>query len=347
MTATLPPVDMQSAELAEWFRAQAPRLNALLAEWAEKAVRFENCEGWRGTGSRSCAHWFVNACDLSRPFAEALLRAGHCAEQLPEVREAFQRGDLSLEKVRLISTVATPDDQTEWVTQALRTTPPQLARQTREARTAGRTAPEMEHLQRSLRYLHTWNNEVGMLRISGALPREDGWFVKAALTNHANALAEKRDRGIVLDLDPAEDPGGAREADALVALCIAASGGAGEDHPPVPVQMHVHVDLGVLTGENPAGRGHLEEGPALSLELLETLGCDASVKAIVERDGVEVGATRERRIIRELGAAHGAEPGRHLPAPGLREAGDRHPRPPPLVLAERWAERGVESPQPL
>ncbi|MGH7750658.1 MAG: DUF222 domain-containing protein, partial [Candidatus Dormibacteria bacterium] len=238
----------------------------------------------------------VNACDLSRPFAEALLRAGHCAEQLPEVRAAFQRGDLSLEKVRLISTVATPDDQAEWVAQALRTTPPQLARQIREARTAGTTEPERERLQRSLRYLHTWNDEVGMLRISGALPREDGCVVKAALDQYRNAIAE-RDRGNVLDLDPAEDVDGARDADALVALCIAASGGSGEGRPPVPVQMVVHVDLDVLTGENPAGRGHLEEGPVLSLELLETLGCDASVKAIVERDGVEVGATRDRRIV--------------------------------------------------
>ncbi len=287
---------MQSAELAEWFRAQAPRLNALLAEWAEKAAEFENCEGWRGTGSRSCAHWFVHECGLGRPFAKALLRAGHCAEELPAVRDAFERGDISLEKVRLLSTVATADNQQDWVDQALTASPPQLARQTREARSPY-TDPEADRLHRSLRYLHLWNDEIGMLRISGSLPREEGWVVKEVIDRHSDALREQRRHAVAVDLDPADDILGAHRADALVEICPAAMGGGGEDRPPVPVQMLVHVDLDVLTGENPSGRGHLDNGPALSLEMLETLGCDAGVKAIVERDGVEVEATRTRRIV--------------------------------------------------
>ncbi len=96
-------------------------------------------------------------------------------EELPAVRDAFERGDISLEKVRLISTVAAADNQQDWVDQALTASPPQLARQTREARSPY-TGPEANRLHRSLRHLHLWSDEIGMLRISGALPgRRAGW----------------------------------------------------------------------------------------------------------------------------------------------------------------------------
>jgi hypothetical protein len=55
----------------------------------------------------------------------------------------------------------------------------------------------------------------------------------------------------------------------------------------------VHVDYGVLTGATPNGRGHIEDGPALSTATLRRLGCDATVKTLIERDGVPIDAGRE------------------------------------------------------
>ena len=124
--------------------------------------------------------------------------AGHCAVELPAVREAFERGDLSLEKVRLISTVANEESQDEWVGQAMRTTPGQLARHAREARTPGRDDPEGDRLQRSLRHLNYRNDEIGMLRICGALPKTDGHasapsIIRACIAGSGGSSAPRRE----------------------------------------------------------------------------------------------------------------------------------------------------------
>src|SRR5437588_4302370 len=61
--------------------------------------------------------------------------------------------------------------------------------------------------------------------------------------------------------------------------------------------MVVHVDYDVLTGANPSGRGHIENGPALSTAVLRGLGCDATVKTLIERDGVPIAAGREKPTV--------------------------------------------------
>jgi hypothetical protein len=55
--------------------------------------------------------------------------------------------------------------------------------------------------------------------------------------------------------------------------------------------------VAVLTGANPEGRGHLENGPALSTATLRRLGCDATVKTLIERDGVVIATGREKPTV--------------------------------------------------
>ncbi len=333
---------MQSAELAEWFRAQAPRLNALLAEWAVKAAEFENCEGWRDAGIRSCAHWFVHECGLGRPFAKALLRAGHCAEELPAVRDAFERGDISLEKVRLLSTVATADNQQDWVDQALTASPPQLARQTREARSPY-TDPEADRLHRSLRYLHLWNDEIGMLRISGALPKEDGWVVKEVIDRHADALRERRRHAVVVEpRSRRRHPRVAHRADALVEICHAAMGGAGNGPASGP-----GADARPRRPRCPHRRGSLR--PRSPRQRPGALPGDARDPRLRRRGEGDRRARRGRGrgdphpADRQRPAApQGAEPGPDLRVPRVRAAGLRDPCPPRQALAEGRAHRVVE-----
>jgi hypothetical protein len=61
--------------------------------------------------------------------------------------------------------------------------------------------------------------------------------------------------------------------------------------------MAVHVDYDVLTGVNPTGRGHIENGPALSTAALRRLGCDSTIKTLIERDGVPIAAGREKPMV--------------------------------------------------
>jgi hypothetical protein len=246
---------------------------------------------------RSCVDWFVTHLGFNRLFAEAMLRAGHAERELPEVGEAFSAGELSLEKVRLLSTVATDEDQGAWVRTAREASPPELARMCRESRNSERTdAPERDRAQQAQRRLRTWYDEVGMLRISGALPSEDGAMVRIALDKMARRLREKN---LPIELDPPDDPFGAHQADALVSICTAAVLGEPGTEPASapPARMVVHVDLGVLTGATPNGRGHIEDGPALSTTVLRRLGCDATIETLIECDGLPIDKGRAKQIV--------------------------------------------------
>jgi Domain of unknown function (DUF222) len=100
--------------------------------------------------------------------------------------------------------------------------------------------------------------------------------------------------------DPAEDPHAAGRAGGLVAVCQGAltSGAAGErGDGATPHQVVVHVDAGLLTGEQADGRCQLEGGMPLALSTVRRLGCDCEVLALTERDGLPLDVGRRRRTV--------------------------------------------------
>lgn len=282
------------------IRDRAARIHAETAELARDLVAFDESGCWRGTGMRDCADWITSNLGYDRPNARALMLAGHAARELTEVGEAFSAGELSVDKMRLLSGVVPPDDQGGWVRTARESSPPELAQRCREERGGRRTGPERDREQRAQRRLHTWYDELNMFRISGALPSEEGAMVQIALDSAKHRLDAYRAEHHLLDLEPPDHPGAARQADALVAICTDAVLGepattdAGSSP---PVRMVVHVDYDVLTGANPEGRGHIENGPALSTAVLRRLGCDSTIRTLIERDGVPIAAGRERPTV--------------------------------------------------
>jgi hypothetical protein len=273
------------------MRELAAQEHAIMAELSGLATEYEDGDYWKGAGMRSCADWIIVQLGFNRYTAETLLRAGHAALALPEVGQAFSAGELSLDKVRSVSTVATSQDQAQWVEVAREASPPQLARLCRQSRNAALVdAPARVQAQRAQRSLRTWWDDLGMLQLHGALLPDDGAMVRAALESVGRRLAAERSDST----DPAEDPAAALRADALVAACGAALGG---DAPLSPAQMVVHVDLGVLTGESPDGRCHIDNGPALSTAVARRLGCDAEIVTIIERDGSPLDVGREGQIV--------------------------------------------------
>ena len=281
-------------------REMTPRVHAIMAEYSELVCAFDDSGEWQGAGMRSCADWLVVHAGFDRHTAESLLRAGHAARELPEIGEAFAAGELSLDKVRSLSTIATAVDQAAWVELARTKSPPQLAQVCREARNAELVdAPERAHAQRAQRGLRFRWDELGMLRLSGALPSDEGALVRAVVENFEHRLVAERSAR-PMEPDPAEDPPAALRADALVMACHAASGGdPGSGSPrPSAVQMVVHVDAGVLTGETPNGRCHLENGPALSTAVARRLGCDAEVVTLTELNGAPIDSGRAQQIVK-------------------------------------------------
>jgi hypothetical protein len=275
--------------------ARATRIHSETSALAADVAAFDDGGHWRGTGARSCAEWITRHLGFSRHDAEALLLAGHGVRELPEVAEAFAAGEISLDKARMLAPVVLPEDDGKWAQIARESMPGQLARKCREERRSRLiTDAEHERVQRAERSLRMWFDEHSMFHLSGRFPRVDGALLEMAIKK----ATERWNPTIPPELDPADDGFFARQADAFVALCVAGIlGEPGVHAKPVPVQLVVHADLGVLTGETPDGRGHIEDGPALSWAALQWLGCDASVKTILEREGVEIGATRDRHRV--------------------------------------------------
>jgi hypothetical protein len=296
MIAPQATVDVQSLERR--IRERNARIDAETAELARDLAVFDDHDGWRGTGRRDCVDWVTCNLGRDRQNAKALMLAAHAARELPELGEAFAAGELSVDKLRLLAPVVAPEDQGGWVQMARESSPAELARRCREHRSAELIGPERDRAQRAQRRLHTWFDELNMFRISGALPPEEGAMIQIALDRAGHELDRLRAADHIVELDPADDPFHARQADALVALCTDAMLGdprAGASSP--PVRMVVHVDYDVLTGANPNGRGHIENGPALSTAALRRLGCDATVKTLIERDGVPIAAGREKPAV--------------------------------------------------
>src|SRR5437588_5063645 len=293
MIAPQPDVDVDA--LKDRILERNLCIQALTAAQAEDIALLDELAGWHGDGSRDCADWVSCTLGYSPHNANALLAAGQAARELPEIGDAFAAGELSVDTLKLLAPTVAVADEGTWVTTARESSPAELARRCREARNAERTGTERDRAQRVQRHLHAWYDEENMFRISGALPSYEGAIVQIALNRFEERLRACRR----IDLDPPDQPTAARRADALVWICEAVLGESGSADGPrtPPLRIVVHADYEVLTGANPAGRGHLEDGPALSTNTLGRLGCDATLKTLIERNGEAIATGREKPTV--------------------------------------------------
>jgi hypothetical protein len=117
-----------------------------------------------------------------------------------------------------------------------------------------------------------------MLVVQGRLTPEDGAALVAALDKAADSVPEEmRELGAR-----------AVRAQALVAL---ATGGEPE------TEVIVHVDVETLAADTVKRQSEFADGPALAPETVRRLGCDATVVAMIERNGKPLSVGRRRRTI--------------------------------------------------
>jgi hypothetical protein len=283
-------------ELAARITELAGHLNAANAHWLALIAEFDRRAGWSDGATRSCAHWLNWKCGLTLGAAREKLRVAHALEHLPQVRGAMARGALSYSKVRAITRVADSRTEEMLLEIALHGTASHVENVVRHYR----RACELEELSREARQQAarcvTWRfDDDGSMVMSVRLPAEAGVALVDAIDRAVDEgfhseRASRRDAA----LDPAARrfqavaprghgvseemrvPIGARRADALARIAesflahgFGASAG-GERH-----QVVVHVDEHTL-------RCGLEHGPAIPVETMRRLSCDASVVRIVE-----------------------------------------------------------------
>ena len=121
-------------------------------EFLRWVVRYDEREGWREDGAWSMAHWLSYRRGYSLPTARHEVAIAHALKVLPAITEAYAAGILSTDATDLLCTIATPDDEAEWVEVA-----------------SGSTFAHLEYLVRHRR---------GMNRATEARKAQDRYLVK-------------------------------------------------------------------------------------------------------------------------------------------------------------------------
>jgi Domain of unknown function (DUF222)/HNH endonuclease len=272
----------------------AAHIAAATCRWLELVAEFDERRGWAEWGITSCAHWLSWRCSIGLRAAREHVRVAHRLLELPLVRGAFSRGELSYCKVRALTRAATPGTEAGLVEIARHATGAQLEKLIRcysGALSATLGAAQRAQERRYLRW--SWEDD-GSLRLEARLPAEDG----ALVLNGLRAAEESRCEEMATTEPMLASPAGASRADALVAMARSAvstspAGAAGTDR----CELVVHVDADTLTRDEVGDRCQLAGGPALAPETARRLGCDAAVVRIVERDGRPLSVGRRTRTI--------------------------------------------------
>ena len=280
------------AELAARIQAATYELLVLIREFDERA-------GWNG-GFRSCAHWLNWRTGLDLGAAREKVRVARALAELPRLSAAMQRGDLSYSKVRALTRVTTPANESELLDFARCATAAHVERLVRAWRRVDRVAEAADDRRRhESRHLETWVDDDGMVVIRGRLSPEVGAVVRCALEAaadrlHQGARAAAEDDGV-------ETTAGQRRADALGLVAESAlAGDLDRGTAANRYQVVIHVDETVLRenetdeadGASKAsgapGQSPPEgtEGFRVSAETSRQPSCDASGQSALE--GVEV-----------------------------------------------------------
>lgn len=101
------PLERLEAELVEL----AGHLAAGEARWLVLLAEFDRRRGWTSWGSVDCVHWLGWRLSIAAHTAREKLRVAHALAQLPLIRDAFARGELSYSQVRAITRVAGPQNE--------------------------------------------------------------------------------------------------------------------------------------------------------------------------------------------------------------------------------------------
>jgi hypothetical protein len=165
-------------------------INAAEYRFLKLLADYDRAEGWSRHGVASCVQWLNWQCGIGAVAARERVRTARALESLPLISAAFSRGELSYSKVRAMTRVATPENESTLLTIALHGTATHVEKLVRKYRWVRRQyeAERVEDQYRE-RFLETfWEN--GALVIRARLPGEVGAIVKQAI-EAAVAVADK------------------------------------------------------------------------------------------------------------------------------------------------------------
>ncbi|MCC5885706.1 MAG: DUF222 domain-containing protein, partial [Gammaproteobacteria bacterium] len=131
-------------------------------------------------GMKSTAHWLHARFGMALGAAREKVRVARALEDLPSVSERLSSGEISYSKVRALTRIATPDNETELLQFAEKSTAADMEQLCKEYRQLEKLEnPEWPAIQHRMRRLGWYWDEEGMLVIEGRLPPSEGaLFIK-------------------------------------------------------------------------------------------------------------------------------------------------------------------------
>src|SRR5688572_12756693 len=161
----------QIVELAGHLNAGNYRFLALIAE-------FDRRKGWNCRATKDCAHWLNWKCGIDLGAAREKVRTARALEKLPEVSAAMERGEVSYSKVRAITRVATPENESYLLQIALHGTAHHVETLVRAYRRATE-AEELsrEHRQQMNRFVRYGWDDDGSFILKARLPADVGALI--------------------------------------------------------------------------------------------------------------------------------------------------------------------------
>ena len=282
-------------------------------------AEFDHRSGWQDTGFSSTAEWLAWRIGIQPGAARERVRTALALERLPLTSEAMRNGELSFTKVRALSRVATPDNESTLLDFARAGSAANLERVVRGWKTLDRksevTAEQIRH--RSRRF-SAWVDDDGMVVVRGRLDPEVGAMLMRAVEAASDALYREEAHSETLEgtaayaeLDKTKPEQRRADAVGLLAERALAAGfgngaGNGNCDRDAPIsgsraeryQVMLHVDAETLRDTGDPGLSELEDGTRVSAETSRRLACDASLVTIaLGPDGQVLGAGRKTRTV--------------------------------------------------
>jgi len=233
-------------------------------------------EGFRIDGATSMGTWLSQTCGVSEPTGQAWAMTAVKLWDLPHIAAAFEAGDLTYDKVRVILPAATPETDAATVEEAKECSVRQLKELAKMRRGSDDIKPDEEYESRYLRF-----NDARRT-ISGQFDRDGYALIKNCLV--------KIGKDLPTDGETRWDQ---RLADALAILCatdLVIDDAADADRPQFKFGMGrsnnyllvIHTDLAYLQGHE--GSAEMERLGLIGRETVERIACDARVVLGVDDD---------------------------------------------------------------
>lgn len=250
----------------------------------------ERLDRFARDGHRNFAEWLGAKLRISEWEARRRINAAHVLPTLPRVDAAFERGDLTLQKVVELCRFLKPEDESKVLPWAIRVKPRTIKHKA-DVETR-RRRQEIIEIDRA-RYLHYWWMDDGRLGLEGAFPPDQGAVIAKALDRLADRMPDIVDEDD-LPPTPADAALDVRRADALYAM---ASTRIANDQDPDRATVVVHAPLSALAGTACAGC-EIELGPAIDAETALRMACDARLEVVLHNElGKIVGIGRKERKV--------------------------------------------------